>query len=107
MKLCKEHKTWAKLAYADAIEQDVVIHINYEHRFVVAYQRAFKGSKMIAASVSHMDENEETKFRKWTGIYFALQRLSDGEYVQLPVGKLWDDKLALVELIDKTFTFDI
>lgn len=105
MKLCKEHKAWAKANYTEAIEHGVAILINHEHRFVVAYQRAFKGSKMVAASVSHMDAYEETKFRKWTGIYFALRRLSDGEYVQLPIGELDDSKLA--ELIDRTFTFDI
>lgn len=85
MKLTKEQKSELKVLKQMAGDAGVLAAVNYEYKAVIAFYQDFPGAKTVNVTVSHMDKQEDDKFRVNTGIYFALKRIFNGETIKMPL----------------------
>lgn len=95
MKLTKDQKGTLKFLKALAMQehQEDVNVIHSADAVTIAWVRNFANSKMITVATSYFDTDEDDRFRKSTGAFFALSRLIMGEATQLPLGEYEDDEI--------------
>jgi hypothetical protein len=101
MKLTKEQKdtlfamkaTWAKEVDAKTITVPDVV--------TIAWARPFPNAKMITVATSYYDQTETDRFRRKTGEFYALVRLTAQypQYMQLPLGEQSDEMIEAI-LVD-------
>lgn len=71
-----------------------VIHV--PEVVTIVWQRAFKHSRMVLVATSYFDPTEQDRYRKSTGKFFALGRMFNGQYAQVPIGELDDQTIENV-----------
>lgn len=93
MKLTKDEKSTLKFLKVLARDYDVNV-FQIDEVVTIAWARNFPTAKMITVSTSYFDfDNEEDRFRRTTGEYYALSRFFDmecREVMQIPLGE-YDD----------------
>lgn len=91
MKLTKQEKSDLKLFKN---QNPQVKFITVQGVVTIAWSRAWDGSKMILVATSYFDQTEDDRFRRTTGEYYAAIRLSNGGFMQLPLGEYTDDEIT-------------
>ncbi len=98
MKLTKEQKDMLKGMKAGWAKEFDAKVITVADVVTIAWARPFPNARMITVATSYYDQTESDRFRKKTGEFHALLRLTAQypEFTQLPLGELPDETIEAV-----------